>query len=567
MVDALTRSVPRSVWHGWGDPTQVRPLAPAAWTFLGERLGAEPQAVPRKPVTIGEVRLPERQLPEQARLELIEIVGGDHVREDRDSRVCHAGGKSWPDLFRAWTGDGSAAPDAVILPRDEEQVGAVLQVCADHRIAVVPFGGGTSVVGGVQSDLTGPDTDPDELFTGVIALDLRRLDRMLSYDPISRTAVFQAGLRGPDVEQALRPHGMTFGHYPQSHQEATFGGYLATRSAGQASTGYGRPDEHVLGLTMVTPTGTLNLGGRSPASAAGPRLQDLVLGSEGTLGIITEASVRVHPMPTVKRHATWVFESYQAGCDALRALAQDLGEGIIADVCRLSDEEETEVNLKHAGRAGQALLRYCSLRGMEHPALLILVWEGTDSSLVKARQSACEGVLRKTGGRSVPSVVAKAWEKHRFSGPYTRDYLLAHRVLADTLETATTWDRLPALHSAVGGAIRHALEQDGRRCLVMCHVSHVYAAGASLYYTFVCPENDDPMGQWQAVKQAACQAIVTTGGTITHHHAVGRDHRPYVGAEWGQIGVRAVRAIKQELDPVGILNPGKLIPDEAKDVT
>lgn len=565
MADELVRSIPRSVWHGWGDPAEMTELSPAAWAFLSERLDVAPLPHPRRPVPLAEVRLPTRQLPEAVLTDLRACVGGpdDHVRLEPADRVWHAGGKSWPDLHRAWSGDGSSAPDAVVLPADAAEVAAVLDVCARHRVAVVPFGGGTSVVGGVAADLPTAGGEQAAPYGGIIALDLRRLDKLLACDPVSRTATLQAGLRGPAIESALRPYGLTLGHYPQSHQEATFGGYLATRSAGQASTGYGRPDEHVLGLRVVTPRGPVSIGGQAPRSAAGPRLKELFLGSEGTLGIITDATVRVHRMPTEKRHAAWAFASYDEGCTALRELAQDLGPGVIAEVCRLSDEEETEVILAHAGRAGRAIRRYLGLRGLDRPALLLLVWEGTDASLLKRRAAACEAVLKAVGGRAVPGAVAKAWEKHRFAGPYTRDYLMGHAILADTLETATTWDRLPALHAAVGGAIRSALEVAGRRCLVMCHVSHVYPAGASLYYTFVVPEGEDPLGQWRAAKAAACEAIVAGGGTITHHHAVGTDHRPYVAAEWGDLGVDVLRAVKAELDPEGILNPGKLIPEPA----
>ena len=397
-------------------------------------------------------------------------------------------------------------------------------------------------------------------FTGVIALDLRRLDLLLRVDRESRVATFQPGLRGPDIERALEPYGLTLGHYPQSHQEATLGGYVATRSAGQASTGYGRIDDIVLGVRLATPRGELVLGARAPASAAGPRLLDVVVGSEGTLGVITEATLRVAPRPTAKRYAAWLFPSFRAGCDALRALSQDVGPGLMPDVCRLSDEEETRLNLALAGRSGSALLRYGRARGLSAPVLVVLVWEGTDASALKHRQSVGERVLRRGSGRRLPRRVARAWEKGRFSGPYLRDELMGRRILVDTLETATTWDRLGVLHEEVRSSIRSALEVDGRGAAVMCHVSHLYATGASLYFTFVAAESADPMAQWRSVKSAATEAIVAGGGTITHHHGVGVDHAPWLSAEIGELGVGVLRAIKAELDPAGILNPGKLLP-------
>jgi alkyldihydroxyacetonephosphate synthase len=386
------------------------------------------------------------------------------------------------------------------------------------------------------------------------------MDQLLQVDPVARIATFQPGLRGPDIERALEPHGLTLGHFPQSHQEATLGGYVATRSAGQASTGYGRIDDNVLGVRLATPRGELVLGGRSPASAAGPRLLDVVVGSEGALGIITEATLRVAPRPTTKRYAAWILPSFRAGCEALRGLAQEVGPGLLPDICRLSDEEETRTNLALAGRSGTALLRYARARGLGEPALVILVWEGTDPAALKHRQFVGERVLSRGGGRRLPSRVARAWEKGRFSGPYLRDELMDRRILVDTLETATTWDRLGPLHAEVASAIRSSLEVDGSGAVVMCHVSHVYATGASLYFTFVAAERADPMAQWRAVKSAATEAIVAGGGTLTHHHGVGVDHAPWLSAEIGDLGVDVLRAIKAELDPVGILNPGKLIP-------
>lgn len=548
------------MWHGWGDPTQAHPLSDAAWRFLGAELGlrgvAPGEASP--PVALEDVVLAPSRLGQEgagaaARQALADVVGPDHVHLERDWRIEHAGGKGYPDLYRLRTGDGSNAPDGVVVPGGPGEVAAVLAVCAEHDVAVVPYGGGTSVVGGVGAGAH------RERFTAVISLDLRRLD-VVAVDPISRTATLGSGLRGPEAEQALHAHGLTLGHYPQSHQEATVGGYVATRSAGQASTGYGRIDENVVGLRVATPRGELVLGGRAPASAAGPRLLDVVVGSEGALGVITEATLRVAPLPTAKRHAAWVFPSFVAGAKALHGLTHDLGRAALPTICRLSDEDETRVNLTLAGATGRRLLRYVRARGLGRPALLVLVWEGTDEGELRQRRRAAHRLLRNGGGRPLPKQVARAWERGRFSGPYLRDELMDHRFLVETLETATTWANLARLHAVVGDAIRGALEVDERRAVVMCHVSHVYPDGASLYYTFVTPQSADPLAQWRQVKTAASQAIIDAGGTITHHHAVGTDHRAYLPAEIGEIGVGLLRAIKAELDPSGILNPGKLIP-------
>lgn len=555
----VAHSIPRSVWHGWGDPSEAHPLSTAAWDRLREEVGAD-RALSSPPVALDEVTLSESRLETSdggraAHEALVAALGADHVHTDRRWRVEHAGGKSYPDLYRLRTGDGSNAPDAVVTPGTPGEVQHVLDLAVGHRFAVVPFGGGTSVVGGVGA---GPGATDG--FIATVTLDLRRLDRLVAVDPVAMTATFEPGLRGPEIEQALHPHGLTLGHFPQSHQEATLGGYVATRSAGQASSGYGRIDDLVLGARVATPRGELVVGGRSPRSAAGPRLLDVVVGSEGAFGVITEATLRVAHLPRAKRHTAWFFPSFAAGAEALRRLAQEVGHGVMPDVCRLSDEDETRVNLTLAGSLGQKLLRYAAVRGSAAPALLVCQLEGTDAGVLRDRARATARVLRAAGGRRLPRQVAQAWEKGRFAGPYLRDELMDHRVLAETLETGTTWDNLGRLHAAVGGAIRAALEVEGRRAIVMCHISHVYEAGASLYYTFISPEADDPLVQWGSVKTAACDAIIAAGGTITHHHAVGTDHRAHLAEEVGELGVGILRAVKAELDPTGVLNPGKLVP-------
>lgn len=558
MTDALTRSIRRSVWWGWGDPADGHPLPAQAWEFLRRELGGPVQVRPEPPVALAEVVLRPPVLADDVRAALVAAVGAEHVRQDSEARVEHVSGKSWPDLYRLRHGDGGHAPDAVVLPADAAEVAAVLAACAAHRVAVVPFGGGTSVVGGVAA-LRGP-------FASVVSLDLRRLDRMTAVDPVSRVATLQAGMRGPDVERALRAHGLTLGHYPQSHQEATLGGYLATRSAGQASTGYGRPDERVVGVRVATPEGELVLGGRAPASAAGPRLIDLVVGSEGALGVITEATLVVSRYPAEKAYGCWAFPSLEAAATALRRMAQDLGHGVVPDVCRVSDPDETRVSLTLAGRAGGALVRYAGLRGMAAPCLALFVWEGDTAARVRHRRRECEAVLGDCGGRRLPSAVARTWEKGRFSGPYLRDELMGHRVLAETLETATTWSNLLPAYDAVRTALVEAFAALGTPALVQCHLSHVYPAGASLYFTVVAREADDPLAQWTAMKAAAGRAIVAAGATITHHHAVGVDHLPFLGDEIGPLGVRLLQAAKDALDPVGVLNPGKLVPPPPSDV-
>lgn len=555
MHDDLVTQLPRrSVWNGWGDPDMVKPLPSAAWPALRKLRGIEPAAVDTPSVDIESVSLPEIALTTDDLEALRAVVGAEHVDTERLARLEHSGGKSYADLYRMRSGDGSHAPDAVVFPAETAEVSSLLAVCAERSIAVVPFGGGTSVVGGV---------DPMRgRFTSVISVDLRRLDALISVDAESKTAVLQPGMRGPRAEAALRPHGLTIGHFPQSHQQATVGGYLVTRSAGQASSGYGRFEENVVAATIATPTGTLELGGRTPAlaTAAGPRLLDTIIGSEGLLGIVTELTVQCHPEPTEFDQRAWGFPSFDAAAGAYRALAQELGHGVMPDVSRLSDADETLVVLGQSG-PGLATLGYLRARGWSEPALGVLQWEDTDKRNLAYRQRTAKRILSAHRGVRLPKTIAEHWMSRRFAGPYQRDYLMDRGIFVETLETATTWSNLFNLYSQVRAAITTAL---GPNVLIQCHVSHLYTGGASLYFTMLSRAEADPLAQWRRLKQSAGDAIVSAGGTITHHHAVGTDHRRWVGHEMGA-GDRILRAVKNELDPVGILNPGKLLPDATEE--
>jgi alkyldihydroxyacetonephosphate synthase len=536
-------------WWGWGEDGQAVPLSPAAEDLLSAELGADP-SVRKPPVPFEQVSLPEPGLPEQLKERLVTVLGAEQVRDDRETRVGHAVGRSYPDLVRIRAGDASSAPDAVVFPSSTETIAATLGLCAEHRVAVVPFGGGTSVVGGVETVRDG--------FAGAIALDMGRLSATVEVDRTSLTARVDAGLLGPELERRLGEEGVTLGHFPQSFEFSTLGGWVATRSAGQASTGYGRIDELVRAVRCVTPAG--ELGTKAvPASAAGPSLRDLVVGSEGVLGVISEATVSVRPAPGARRYEGWSFASFAEGCDALRVMEQ---AGAAADVNRLSDEDETRLTmaLASSGSTTEKLgRRYLRMRGHEGGCLAILGFEGSEER-VEDRRRVAGGLLRAGGGVSLGHRPGDAWYRTRFTTPYLRDELLDRGVLVDTLETATTWSNLGKLHEAVREALRGALDGRGTPPLAMCHVSHLYPSGGSLYFTFLARQEDDALAQWRAAKTAASEAIVATGGTITHHHAIGRDHRQWLAAEDGELGIEVLRAAKQRLDPAGIMNPGKLLP-------
>jgi alkyldihydroxyacetonephosphate synthase len=537
--------VREQVFWGWGEPGAGPRLPAHADGFLRASLGL-PGGIVEAPVALDAVRLRAPELPPVVRALLERAVGAEHVLDDAETRVLRCRGKSYLDLLAQRSGDCEGAPDAVVRPLDHDQVAAVLRACAEHDVAVVPFGGGTSVVGGLEASRDG--------FAGVVSLDLGRMDALESVDARSLTAVLAPGLRLPEAERALAPHGLRLAHRPQSFEWATVGGCVATRSAGQSSTGHGRIDEHVVALRCATPAGELATLG-APASAAGPALRELVVGSEGALGVITRVALRVRPLAEDRRYEGWFARSFADGADALRRLEQD---GLAPDVARLSDETETAVALALAGpggparRAGAAATRAL---GYGDGCLLVLGWEGSERS-IGARRRPAAGLLRKAGLLYAGRGPGKAWARTRFAGPHLRDDLLDRGALVETLETATSWTGLEALRGAVARALEGALG----RALVGCHVSHLYPTGASLYFTVLAARDpDDPVGQWERAKRAAGDAIVAHGATITHHHALGRDHMPWLEAEHGRLGAELLRALKERCDPAGVMNPGVLV--------
>jgi alkyldihydroxyacetonephosphate synthase len=535
-------------WWGWGDPAHPPVLPAHALDWLRQTVGLG--ARPRPAVALGQVRLPAASVSPQTLAALREIVGAEHVRDGHAERVLHAAGKGYPDLVRLRAGEPQGAPDVVVYPAAHEQLRALLELSTRSSLAVVPFGGGTSVVGGVE-----PLRGEHE---GVLALDLGRMTGVVALDEESATVTVQAGIRAPALERHLGARGLTLGHFPQSYEYVSLGGCAATRSAGQASSGYGAIEKMVLGLRLAAPAAEIALPAL-PASAAGPGLRQLLVGSEGALGVISELALRVRPAPQERIYEGVFFEDFAAGQQTLRALAR---EHALPDVARLSDEQETRMSLALAGSGGvkgRLGRGYLQLRGYREGCLAILGFEGAAEE-VAARRRRALALVRSGGGLAVGRSPGEAWRAGRFTAPYLRDELLTHGVMVETLETAAQWSNVARLHRSVTDAIAEALRAGGTPGLVMCHLSHVYETGASLYFTLLARQREgDEIVQWRAVKQAAGEAILAGGGTITHHHGVGRDHAQWMAREVSDGGVAALRALKSELDPAGIMNPGKLL--------
>ncbi len=533
-------------WNGWGENGRSFSLVdrPHFWPALLRRIGALPEGV-AAPVSLEQVSMPEAVL-EPALVDRL-AKATDQLLTDRESRIRHACGRSYRDLVRLRSGAIDTAPAAVAVPRTHEQVSELLRIASEARLPVVPFGGGTSVVGGVEGP-PGP----------YLALSLRGLDRLISLDPVSHVARLEAGMLGPEVEQALGAQGFTLGHFPQSFEFSTLGGWIAARSAGQQSTRYGKIEEMVVGLRVATPAGDLETA-VSPAASEGPDLNRVLAGGEGSLGVITEAWLRVHPSPVARHYVGVLLPDFVAGIGAIRALMQAGGRPA---TFRLSDASETEATLamrtsspsRLKSAAAAVVKRW--LGPMEGRCLLVAGFEGTGSE-IRIQRALAGQALKAARAVSLGAGVGREWFAHRFDLPYLRDVLLDRGVMVDTVETATTWSNLENLHGAVTRALQQSLEAWGTPAWVFCHVSHAYEVGASLYFTFAARQDPErPIAQWQTAKTAATEAIVACGGVLSHHHGIGRDTAAWLGPRLKAGGMALLKGAKDGVDPLGVMNPG-----------
>ncbi len=533
-------------WWGWGLGERRIPLVPGFERWISKSL--ELDGAVRAPVELDTIALDPSGLAARARERLEACVGPGWVRADEVTRISHSAGKSYLDLVRMRAGTPQGAVDGVVYPAGHEEVLAVLAVCAAERVAVVPFGGGTSIVGGL-APLRGEQD-------AVISQDLGRVAGILTVDGPSLTVSVAAGTRAPVLEAALAEHDLTLGHYPDSFEFASVGGCAATRSVGQASSGYGRIDQAVQGVRLATPRGELS-SAALPASAAGPALRELLVGSEGVLGVITGLLLRVRMRPARHRYEGVVFDDFPTAVEAMRTAVQDRAT---PDVVRITDVPQTNL-LMAAGESGgrRAPLGRQFLRS-RRGVLVIVGWEG-QLDAVDRRRLHTMTLLRRAGGDAIGETAGRAWSATRFAPPYVRDELLDRGVLVDQFETATTWTGVEALRAAVTAAIANALAARGTPALVGCQISHVYLTGASLTFTVLArAQRGEEEAQWRAAKDAASATITAVGATISHHHGIGRDHADWVGAELGPLGSSSLAALKAHLDPTGVMNPGKLIP-------
>jgi alkyldihydroxyacetonephosphate synthase len=523
----------RLSWWGWGWEDEALPVAEqeALGRTVAPLLGV-PVPPLRRPADVDTLDLPPPRVTPPAALKALSSAA------PRD-RAAHAHGRSFRDVVRAFEGRVEHPPDLVLRPRHEEDVGAVLEWCSAERIAVIPFGGGTSVVGGVEPRV-------GDGYRGAVSLDMRGMGRVLDVDRASRAAHVEAGVLGPDLEAQLRPHGLTMRHYPQSFQFSTLGGWLATRSGGHYATVRTHIDDFVESMRMLTPRGPLE-SRRLPGSGAGPSPDRLVLGSEGILGVITRAWMRLQDPPLHRAQTALHFSSFDDGVAATRVLAQS---GLNPANCRLLDPVEAMVS---GAGDGSAALLLVTFESHDHPG---------DALLQRAVEIGRDhgGVPHAPRGGDRDASATQAWRSAFLRAPYLRDAMVALGMVSDTFETAITWERFPAFHAAVLDAARTAVREICGAGVVSCRFTHVYPDGPAPYYTVIAASRPGAqVAQWDEIKRAAADAIIAGGGTITHHHAVGRDHRPWYDRQRPELFAEALRAAKQALDPAGVLNPGVLV--------
>lgn len=466
------------------------------------------------------------------------------ISQDERTRALHSYGRAYRDVVRGFYNDFSAAPDVVATPRNEREISELFEWASRARVAVIPFGGGTSVVGGVEAARPAG-------FNGVVSVDLRALDRVLEVDPVSRAARIQAGATGPELDAQLSGHGFSLRHFPQSYEFSTLGGWIVTRAGGHFATLYTHIDDLVESTRMVTPSGDVWESRRLPASGAGPSPDRWILGSEGILGIVTEAWVRVQAKPRFRASANVHFEQFDPAVDAVRAIAQS---GLYPSNCRLLDAQEAFLNRVAFDGSTVVLLGFESA---DHP---LEAWMGRAIALARSFGGTLPEPAKYASEKESAEGAAAAWRSAFLEAPYLQSALITLGILVDTFETACTWDKFRSLHAAVKEDVEAALRRVCGAGVVSCRFSHVYPDGPAPYFTFVGPaRRGTELEQWGEIKQAASDALMKHGATITHHHAVGRTHRPWYDRERPEAFARVLRATKKELDPTGILNPGVLI--------
>ena len=546
-------------WWGWGheDVSFSDADKPKLWPYLSGELGLE-QVEPTPPVKFDDVHLPAAKENAPFIAALRDALAHDQFSVDKKDRLIHAAGKAFRDLFRLRRGQVDFAPDLIIYPASEADVVAIVKAAHEHNAVLIPFGGGTNIAGCIEPK------DRDERF--IVSLDMCRMHRVLAVDKKSLLARIEAGVYGPHMEEQLEAEGVTLGHFPDSFVHSTLGGWVATRSAGMQSDKYGKIEDMVIALRMVTPSGTI-VTRTVPNTSNGIDVRSLCVGSEGILGVITEVTVQVHRLPEKKMFEGWLFPDFESG---IHAIHECMRHGTMPVITRLNDPGKTALSaafkkveppLKQ--KIGAAMKWYLrNIKGIDFTkcCMMTTAYEGDyDTFHMQRRES--NRVFRKHGGVNLGEGPGNSFKEAKYDFPHVRDYLMDRGVMGDVSETSTTWDNLHNLYTKTITNIQKAIRDTGVDPWVGCHISHNYHTGASLYFTFGCRQIEGrELDQYLYIKKAAEDSFLQNGGTVSHHHAVGTEHLPWIEADLSPAGLKAVRAIKDGLDPKSVMNPGKILP-------
>ena len=546
-------------WWGWGheDVSFSDVDKPKLWPYLSGELGLE-QVEPTPPVKFDDVHLPAAKENAPFIAALRDALAHDQFSVDKKDRLIHAAGKAFRDLFRLRRGQVDFAPDLIVYPASEVDVVAIVKAAHEHNAVLIPFGGGTNIAGCIEPK------DRDERF--IVSLDMCRMHRVLAVDKKSLLARIEAGVYGPHMEEQLEAEGVTLGHFPDSFVHSTLGGWVATRSAGMQSDKYGKIEDMVIALRMVTPSGTI-VTRTVPNTSNGIDVRSLCVGSEGILGVITEVTVQVHRLPENKIFEGWLFPDFESG---IHAIHECMRHGTMPVITRLNDPGKTALSaafkkveppLKQ--KIGAAMKWYLrNIKGIDFTkcCMMTTAYAGDyDTFHTQRRES--NRVFRKHGGVNLGEGPGNSFKEAKYDFPHVRDYLMDRGVMGDVSETSTTWDNLHNLYTKTITNIQKAIRDTGVDPWVGCHISHNYHTGASLYFTFGCRQIEGrELDQYLYIKKAAEDSFLQNGGTVSHHHAVGTEHLPWIEADLSPAGLKAVRAIKDGLDPKSVMNPGKILP-------
>jgi alkyldihydroxyacetonephosphate synthase len=545
-------------WWGWGseDVEFHSTKHPAFWPYVMEKLGVDGNGVGTREWNVKDVELPEAVIDERFLAKLGSALEPTQISDSREERVLHAYGKGFRDLFRLRRGMAAGAPDLVVYPESERDVLAVVRAAAERDVMLIPFGGGSNISGCLERMEAG---------RMAVSLDMRRMRRVLAVDVFSCVAQIEAGIFGPDLEQQLGAHGVTLGHFPDSFLHSTLGGWIATRSSGMQSDKYGNVEDMVIALRMMTPEGILATR-TVPRSSNGIDVNHLCIGSEGTLGIITEATMRVHPRPEQRLVRGYLFREFEGG---IQAMHECVRRECMPAMVRLNDPDKTALSMAFkppASAITQAISRvikgYLGAKGfaMTRVCLMLTAFEGERDDVGRQLRQV-HGIYGKFEAVNLGSRAGKSFESTKYDFPHVRDFLLDHNVTADVSETSTVWSNILPLYEGAMDVLRAKIRESGAPPWAGCHISHTYQTGASVYFTFGFRQQaGSEMEQYLGVKRCVQQAFMDHGATLSHHHAVGTEHLPWLAEDISSLGVRVVAAIKRGFDPGNIMNPGRLQP-------